>query len=184
MTIKRLLLLSGALLVIGFLFLMLQRNWLIIHVAYFPFSPTAAASSKSASVSYQKQISIDYYKNNTWVHEDGTVMWHENDSAQTLKQLIKQWLNVLQDAHLLRPHVAVVTVAVASNNSEAYISFDNTLFSKEMSIRHKWFIIESLCKTIRNNELPLQALTVLHNDRIMEDDHLDFSHPLSLESRL
>ncbi len=163
---------------------MLQRNWLIIHVAYFPFSPSAATSSKNTAVSYQKQIGIDYYKNNAWVHEECTAMWHENDLAQTLKQIIKQWLNVLQDAHLLRPHVAVATVAVASTNSEAYISFDNTLFSKEMSIRRKWLIIESLCKTIRGNELTLQSLTLLHHDRIMDDDHLDFSHPLSLESRL
>lgn len=111
-------------------------------------------------------------------------MWHEHDAAQTLKQIIKQWLNVLQDAHLLRPHIAISSVAVSNGSNEAYISFDNTLFSKELSIRAKWLIIESLCKTIRDSGLSIQALSLLHHDHFMDDDHLDFSHPLSLESRL
>lgn len=182
MSTKRLLLLTGFLVLVGFLFLMLQRNWLIIHVAYFPFSPTT--NTKVVSQTYQKQLTISYYKNTTWVHEECTALWHEQDPAQTLKQVVKQWLNVLQDAHLLRPHLAVSTVAFASGSNEAYVSFDNVLLSKELSIKNKWLVIESLCKTIRDSGLTIQALTLLHNDHCMEDDHLDFSHPLSLESRL
>ncbi len=184
MSIKRLLLLSSLLLVGGFLFLMLQRNWLIVHVAYFPFSPTSTADNMKSAPAYQKQITISYYKNGGLVREESIAMWHENDIAQTLKQVVKQWLNVLQDAHLLRPHLAVATVAVATGSGEAYVSFDSALFIKEMSIKSKWLIIESLCKTIRDNELALHALTLLNNDHPMDDDHLDFSHPLSLESRL
>ncbi len=183
MSTKRLLLLSSFFVLVGFLFLMLQRNWLIIHIAYFPFSPSTT-TSKTTSQTYQKQLTISYFKNNTWVHEECTALWHEQDPAQTLKQVVKQWLNILQDAHLIRPHIAVTTVSIAGSTNEAYVSFDNVILSKESSIKNKWLIIESLCKTIRDSGLNIQGLTLLHNERCMEDDHLDFSHPLSLESRL
>ncbi len=183
MNTKRLFALSALLMVLGFVFLMLQRNWLIIHVAYSPFAP-GRSLAKTNSPAYQKPITIDYYKNNGWVRQEATILWHEHDLALTLKHIAKQWLNVVQDAHLLRPNLAVTTVATSSNNTEGYITLDGPLFSKEMSIKNKWYIIESLCKTLRDNEIGIQSLTIMLNDHFMEDDHLDFSHPISLESRL
>lgn len=137
-----------------------------------------------AGPTQQKTITISYPKNGNWINEQATILWHAEDTSLTLKHLIKQWLQVLQDAHLINPHLAVTTVAVTPTSGEAFISFDSPLLQKDCSLHAKWLIVESLCRTIRTNELTVSSLMLLQADRSMPDDHFDFSHPISLENRL
>ena len=182
---KQLFIISAICLGLGSLVFMLHRNWLIIHIALMPLEKNnKIASTMQNNVALPQPITISYYKNGNWLHTNDTVLWHENDTAFTLKHLLKKWLEILQEANLLSKHIAVTTAAVASTSSDAFISFDTTLFNKEMSIHAKWIIIESLLKTILDNNLTLHSLTVLHNDACMQDDHIDFRQALSLDSRL
>lgn len=184
-SVKRLLIVGSLCFTLGGLLFMLHRNWLIIHIALFPSQTlNNVDASMQKNVAFPHPVTISYFKNNVWLHENSTVLWQENDTAFTLKHLLKQWLQIIQDAHLINRHLAITTVAVASTSNDAFISLDAPLFNKEMAIKTKWFIIESLLRTIRDNGLMLHTISLLHHDHVMPDDHLDFSQPLSLDSRL
>jgi hypothetical protein len=185
-SIKRLFIVSSTCIALGALLFMLHRNWLIVHIALFPSQGLNATNSatQANTVAYPRPVTISYYKNSAWLSENSTVLWQENDPAFTLKHLLKQWLQVVQDANLLNRHLAITTVAVANTSNDAFVSFDAPIFTKEMAIKTKWLLLESLLKTIRTNKLTLHSITILHHDHCMPDEHLDFRQPLSLESRL
>ena len=183
MKLKTIIFLVLTALAAGTLFFMVQRNWLVVHFAFSPFSSDQHIGAP-ITVAQQKKIKIYYRKNSAWHHEDVSVIWHEQDMAQSLKHIVKQWLSVLQDAHQLAPNTSVQSVAVASTGSDAYISFDASLFDPTWSIARSWIIIESLSKTIRMAEVPVHAIALLVDNVPMSHDYLDLVVPLSLEERI
>ena len=183
MKLKTIIFLVLTALATGTLFFMVQRNWLVVHFAFSPFTGDQHAGMP-VTAAQQKKINVYYRKNSAWHHEEVAVIWHEQDMAQSLKHIVKQWLSVLQDVHQLAPHISVQSVAVASTGSDAYISFDASLFDPAVSITRSWMIIESLGKTIRMAEVPIHAIALLVDNVPMSHDYIDLSIPLPLEERL
>ena len=131
-----------------------------------------------------KKINVHYLKHGKWHHEEASVIWHEQDLAQAMQHVVKQWLSALQDAHLVAPNISVESVAISTPGSDAYLSFDENLFDQNWSIMHKWSVIESLTKTLRMAEVNVQAITLLVNQKPMHDDYIDLSVPIPLDERL
>ena len=173
----------GAVLV-GAVFFMLQRNWLVIHFAYFPFITNNALPQALQTTAQHKTVKAYYFKNDRWHHEDVSVIWHDQDLALTIKHIVKQWISTLQDAGLVAANIIVDSVATSTPKTEAFISFDQTLFDKEWSVARKWSIVESLSKTLHSAEVPIHTMTLLVGGAAMSDNHIDLSHPLPLEDRM
>lgn len=160
----------------------MQRNWLIIR---FTFSPSRVARSVLDQRSNApKIIKLYYYKLDKWHQEETSIIWDKQNASLNLKQVIKQWVKVHQDEHLLSGHLTVESVALSSPGSEAYLSFDRTLFSPEWSILQKWRIIESLFKTIHQANFHIASISLLVHHQRMDDDQLDLSQPLPVQERL
>jgi hypothetical protein len=165
----------------GILFFLIQRKWLIIHFTFNPKELIAIHPQHEAS---RKTIKLFYKKGEKWLHEQTNIVWDEENTAQNTKFLVKQWLLTLQEEHIINPHVSLESIATSTPGSEAYISFDQSLFLPDISIIKKWLIIESLIKTIHYAALPLNSFMLLVHHQPMEDDHLDFSQPIPIQERI
>lgn len=163
----------------GTIFFLIQRNWLIIH---FTFDRPQKMFNQQSSL--PKALKIYYLKDEKWHHEEATIIWDENNAALNLKQVVRQWLKVLQDENLVLPHLALESAALSSPGSEAYLSFDHSLFAQEWSIMRKWQLLESLFKTLHQANFHISNLSLFVHNKPMDDDHLDLSEPLPVQERL
>lgn len=168
--------------VIGIIFFLIQRNWLIIQFTGAPASSTRAMIGKP-NVNSQKTVRLYYWKNDKWHHDDVDIIWNDHQDAHNTKQLIKQWLSLMQDEHIITPSVVLQAVSFSSSGSQIYVSFDQSIFSKDWSITKKWQIFEGLCKTLYYSQSKIQAIRLLVNHQTLDDDHLDFSQMLPVIER-
>lgn len=180
MKLRTILVISTLCLFVGALFFLFQRKWIIVQFSF--FQPSAVTLSEKDTVGH-KSVKLYYWKHEKWNQEEASLIWHEHDAGQNLKQLIKQWLTVMTDERLIAPHVALESVAVSSQDGHAYVSFDRSLFSKEWTIYKKWMILEGLFKSIRFADSSLQNISLFVGQQPMEDDHLDLSMPLPIQER-
>jgi len=72
--------------------------------------------------------------------------------------------------------VSLQNVLISIDETEVYISFDRNLLNEENSTKEKLMLIESLLKTLRDNEITVQQVHLLVHHQEMLDSHLDFSH--------
>ncbi len=161
---------------------LLQRNLLIIH---FPRSQSnAVILEKAHEPSVQKKLRFYYKKSNRWLFEESNILWQESNPANNVKHLIKQWLVVMRDEHLLQAPTILQSVAAAPASNQLYISFDQSLFLQQQSIMDKWLIIESLIKTIHESGLSVGSITLLINHKPWHDDHIELTQPLPIQEFL
>lgn len=160
----------------------MQHNCLIVH---FTFSPLRIAQNVIEQQSNApKTIKLYYWKDEKWHQEETKIVWDRLNPSLNLKQVIKQWVKVHQDEQLVSPHLAVESVTLSSPESEAFLSFDRTLFNADWSIMQKWLIIESIFKTIHHAQFHITSISLLVHHQPMDDDHLDLSQPLPVQERL
>ncbi len=131
-----------------------------------------------------KTIKLFFWRQHKWHHETVTMVWDPQNVGRNATQLIKQWLLVMHDEHVLNRHVSLESIAVSSMGNEAYISFDRSLFAPEWSVIKKWMVIESLIKTVLHNDLSLHSIMLMVHHKPMNDDHIDFSQPLPVQERI
>jgi hypothetical protein len=163
----------------GILFFLIQRQWLIIHWA--SYTPTLGTKEKNKTGEHKKKLSLFYWKNDKFFHDDTYVIWYENTVSENLKTIITKWLTYITDEKIL-PHTPTIeSVAILSTKHEAIISFSAIFDWKEWSIFKKWILIESLCKTIKSVTPEINSLIFLVKNEPMHDEHLDFSHPWPIE---
>lgn len=166
----------------GVVFFLIQRNLLLIHFTLNPFQKSLPSADHDATVSVQTKIY--FWKNESWHHEDTAIIFKKNNQHYNFEQLLRQWIKILQQESLLSPHITLESVALSTPGSDAFVSFDRSLFSSDQSIRQKWLIIESLFKTLHRAHINIQTIMLLVHDNAMDDDHLDFSMPLVVQERL
>jgi hypothetical protein len=166
----------------GVLIFLIQQKWLIINFTG-PAHKKAVTPLSHTGKAAKKTIKLWHHKNHQWRFEEASIIWHEQDSALNLAQIVRQWLTIQHDEHALTPHTALEHTTLSSPGSEAYLSFDRPLFSNALPIKKKWLIVESLFKTIHQAGLCLQSISLLVHGQPMDDEHLDFSRPLPLQER-
>lgn len=169
-------------LLIGALFFLFQRNWLMlqwpIKTAFFD-----GASIKKESIS-KRTVSLYWWKNEKFYHEDEIAIWHDGNDTDNIKHAVDHWLFRMAQEKILLPAIAVDSVALSADGQSAYLSFNQSFTWVEWSIMKKWMLIESLCKTLKSTELAVKNLVFLVKQEPMEDTHLDFTYPWPIDGYL
>jgi len=131
----------------------------------------------------KKKVMLFYWQHESWHHEEIDLLWSEN-VAQTIEYLINSWLTLLDEEKVMNKKVTVQSVAITPNGHEALFSLDRNPFDKASSTYEKWLWVEALLKTLRQNDIKLQAVQLLIHHQPMVDYHIDFSNPWPLEGFL
>lgn len=163
-------LLCAALLISGSLFYFHQQSWIIFS---FPKETTHQANNALLSVKPQ-QVELWAFKQNRWVHETTEIIKSDN-LAQTIQVLLNSWLLFLEEEHITDGQITLQSVALTPTKSEAFISFHQNPLSLQASTYETCMLIESMLKTLRVNQIPLQSVRLLVHHHPLQDDRLNFA---------
>ncbi len=165
--------------VIGALFFLIQRKWLIVQWTFNTEANEITLAKKETVL--KKDITFSWWKNDKFHHDKSTIIWRRDKNAENIKLVINNWLSHVKGEKVLESSISIDSVVLSQSEQEAYISFNQTFSWKEWSIFKKWMLIDSLCKTIKSTGLPIKYISILVNHEPMLDEHLDFSHPWSID---
>jgi len=171
---KRSTIISLTCLILGIMLFLIQQNWILLH---WRFTSSSALPAIKKEAIIRKTIHLYFLKNEKFNTEETTILWDNNNMTHNLKQVVLHWLSCNQEEKNISPSTVFENVII-TNTGEAYLSFNQTLLSKEWSIHKKWYLIESLFKTILKADIQISSVIFLVNQEPMDDDHLDFSQPL------
>lgn len=163
----------------GALFFLIQRKWLIIQWTFSSDKNEMALAKKETVI--KKEITFYWWKKEAMHAKKGTLIWRHDRNADNIKQIISIWIGSLNDEKIIEPGIAIDSAVFSPSGQDLFISFNQQFPWKEWSIHKKWMLVESLCKTIKSTGLPLKYITFFVNQEPMPDDHLDFTHPWSID---
>jgi len=154
----------------GMLFFLLYHKILIVHWSF----PSKIFSSEHVEPVLKKTLTFFFWKNQRWNKEDAEILWHSNE-AQRILYLSNRWLTFLDEEQVLEKKVTVQDACLSQPGKEAYVSFDCTPFSKNISTRQKLMLIEGLSKTLQTAGISVQTIFFLVDHAPLHDPHIDFS---------
>ena len=157
----------------GLLFFSIQKNLLVLNFKTYQLNNKYQEHEISH---FKKLITLYFWQNEQWKSEKIEILWSQ-DNANNLTKLIQNWLVLLTEEQVTQDKVNLQAALVNRNAQTAYLSFDKTLFHKNLSTYQKLLIIEGLLKTVRANQIPVQEIQFLVQHQIIADPHLDFSKP-------
>jgi hypothetical protein len=159
----------------GLLFFAYVHEWIIICGPPRTNYPLMAERGQQ-----KKLIKCFFWHDHRWHGEEVEVLV-SSDVAATLTSLVNRWLTVLSEESVFHRKIVLQNISVTGAGQCAYISFDRSLFNKELSCFDKWMLIEGLLRTIREGGMVVSSVQVLVNHRICDDYHLDLSYPLPIQ---
>ena len=178
--------------ILGTLLFLVRRSWLIVH-----WVPSYSARKLKTDVfedkqPHKKNIFLFYWDGECFKKEKQVFVWLPREGKVSgrlnipwkmgpFKRIVSNWLTLMYEEQIVSKKIAVESVAFSSSGQEVYISFDQPLFLPEWSIYHKWNILIGLRRTIFESGLKIQKITFLVKNEPMQDDHLDFSQPWSVD---
>ena len=152
------------------------NNWIIIR---FPSYANDIAQFYTASHKSKKKVTLFFWKHDQWRKESTQLLWSE-DTATNVEAITKAWLTLLEDEGLITTPVRLQSVLLSPSKTVAYLSFDRNFLPQDGPTYAKWLRIESLLKTIRENDITLSHIQFLVDQQPMFDYHLDFTNPWSI----
>lgn len=155
---------------IGIVYYALQKRLIIIQL---PSSITKSSSPQSHAPS-KKNLMIYYWAQGSFKHESTSIIASDN-KADTLRYIVTSWLTILEQSGSLPKKVGLEAVMLSSSGSDAYISFDRTIFAKNEPTFDKWMRVEGLLKTINAGQLGVSRIHLFVHHQPVQDPHLDFS---------
>lgn len=160
---------------IGVLYYAWQQQWVIIT-----FTTHVQNQSTTASSYAKKQATLYWWHLNRWATESVDMLWG-SDESHNAQQLIQAVLTLTADEHIITKKVVVERVLIYHQTSQLLVFFDQSPFSKNMSIHTKLVFIESMLKTVRENGVKLSGIYFLVNNQPLNDQHLDFRQVWPIE---
>ncbi|MFC1841775.1 hypothetical protein ACFLYA_01765 [Candidatus Dependentiae bacterium] len=157
----------------GALFFAVYNSWIIFQ---FPSHTSEVYHQISSMKAEKKDFWLMYWQNKKWNKEKISLLL-SGDKAKNIQYLVNSWLNLLDEEKVMDKKVSLQTVLLSSCKSQAYLSFDRNPFEKKLTTYDKLMWIESLLKTLRENDIRLQSVYFLVHHQILQDYHLDFSNP-------
>lgn len=167
------LILASICFIFGLLLFAVHREWIIIQI---PQTKDALAIKTNT---HKKSCSLSYWHDNKWHTETSNVIWSDN-RIENLSVLIGQWLTIMHEEKIIKKKVVLESVA-ESASFELFLSFDRSLINKESSTHEKLMVIESLLKTIRDNEPLIKNVRIMVQHQPLADYHLDFTNPWPIQ---
>lgn len=119
-----------------------------------------------------KTVSLFYPDGKNVKKENHALLW-SSSTALALQLLVAEWLLFMQQENKLYKKIVLQSIALNEKETEAFISFDASLFSKQQSAYDKLLIIEALCQTIKSAIPTIHAIMPLVNNTPLEDMHID-----------
>lgn len=151
--------------ILGFGYYAWQQQWIIVNI------PNEFVA-KHCTDCNKKQVTIFYFRDK-WEHEVTEILWSKEET-QNAQQLIQTVLSLLNE-NTETKKFTVEQVLLSYNNQYLLVFFDKSPLPKNISIRVKLMIIESILKTLRENSIKTPFIYFLVNNRPLPDAHLDFS---------
>lgn len=158
---------------VGIISYLLYNRYLIIN---FPFKIRHVEAGLAHMKKKSTSVTLYFWHNNRWQTEKSTVLWSD-DTADVMRQLIKQLLDILEQEQIIEKQISIEQLVLTAHKTQAIVSFDRNILNKKSSTFEKLMIIESLLKTIRENNITVKELIFLTHYKPMHDAELDFSHP-------
>jgi hypothetical protein len=156
----------------GSLFFLYQESWIIFFIPH-QQTPTNIVIEQNSKT---KEATLWAFNSHTRsLKKESIEMIYSDDIAQNLKLLINNWFLFLEEEGLIDKQIIVQSVALCENSAQAFVSINQYPFDKSMSTYQKLMIIESLLKTIRDNNVEISAIRLLIHHKQIVDDHLNFN---------
>lgn len=160
----------------GILFFLIQRNIIILRNPFF----VGESFEEADAISNKKNIVLYVWYNDALRYECREILWPRL-VADRLVLLIKTWLDFADEECQMSRHVSLQAVALSPTNQDIYLSFDRNPFDGQASTFEKILWIESVLKTIRENESSVYNVYFLVDHQPLEDAHIDFLHPWPIQ---
>lgn len=161
----------------GIIFFLIQKNILLIK--FFGKNNTESYLIKDNSISYKTEINLYYFKDYNFYSEKRDFVIFK-DKIETLKHFIGDWLLLLQSEKILKNNINIDFISLSQEQDIVYLSFNRSFLDINWSIFEKWNCIESLLKSLKEAKFKLKEIVFLVDNKVMQDDHLDFSKPWSI----
>lgn len=169
------------LLVFGSLFFLYQESWIIFFMPH----QQAATSISIEQNSKTKEVTLWVFSNNTKsLKKESIEMIYGEDVSQNLKLLMNNWFLFLEEEGIIDKQIVVQSVALSKCGSQAFVSINQYPFDKSASTYQKLMLIESLLKTIKENNIAIASIRLLIHHKQMIDDHLNFDISLPIQGYL
>lgn len=154
----------------GLFFVCYVNDWLIVRL------PAILAHHGQNAHTHvrKKNIKLSYYHADNWHHENVALIW-STDVTQTIHHLVSAWLALLEENGIVKSKLTLQTVLLATHGTEALLSFDGNFLPQEASTYTKWMLVESLLKTLRDNDIPIKTVRLLVHHQPLLDNHIDFT---------
>jgi len=176
MTIKQYFAISISCFTLGLILFALQQKWIIINL------PIHEKKLMVATTTHKKNCKLFYFHNGAWHTETSMLIWSEN-AADNLTLLVNQWLSLATEEKIIKKKT-VLESACVSEQHELLLSFDRSFLYKEASTYEKLMVVESLLKTIKENEPAIKKVRILVHHQPLADYHLNFTNPWPIEGFL
>jgi hypothetical protein len=164
----------------GALFYAIHQEWLFFFCTHklcsVQYGFSGNGDTGDHSVAARKKAVLIFWHHDRWTKETIELVWPA-DTAQALTYLLNSWFTLLDEEHITEQKVAVQSVLLANEGTQALISFDRSPFAKESSTFIKWLLLEGLLKTIRENSVAIANVVFLVRHQPLRDYHLDFTNP-------
>ncbi|MGC2310916.1 MAG: N-acetylmuramoyl-L-alanine amidase [Candidatus Babeliaceae bacterium] len=157
-----------------FCYALYQRYIIFIFPAW--VSPLSATTPKQP---LQKKVLI-FYPHIETLKSEYKEMLFADQQEKNITTLINLWLSLLDEEHMLPKKITLQTALLNASGNELFISFDHAPFCKQSAAYEKYLLIESLCKTLRENGVTTPFIRFLVHHQPLKDYHVDFSSPWPL----
>jgi hypothetical protein len=174
---KRFVILGGASLLAGMLIFALQQGWIIIRS---PRSIIAENYGSSSTAAHKKKITLYFWQHERWQQERTHILWSD-DVQNNATLLINSWLSLLEEDGVMSKKVSLQQALLAQSGNELYLSFDQNPFEDQATTYQKWYWLEGLLKTLRENDIKVQKVHFMVHHQPLTDPHLDFSNGWPLQ---
>lgn len=157
-----------------------QQSWIIIRS---PFQNTITYTFKKNNIK-KKIITLCFWHNNKWHQEKTEIHVYSQKPDDIINYITNAWLKLLHEEHIIQKKIALQSVLISPSSKQAYISFSQSPLDKENSTHQKWLLVESLLKTLRENNIDIQSIYFLVHHQPLNDQNLNFSNAWPLEGFL
>ena len=162
---------SLTLLLFGFVFFLYQESWIILFIPY----QTSRQTNKIAPTHTNKEIVLWLWNNTTQsFQKETTEILYSNDINQNIKLILNSWFLLLEEEGFTDKQINVQTVALCAHDTDAFISLNQYPFDEQASTHQKLMVIQSLLKTLKDNQIPILSIRLLIHHQPLIDEHLNF----------
>ena len=162
----------GLVFLAGIVFYLLHKNMLIVK--FLPSLKFDKNVFDNYNTSFKKEVVFYFWKNNKFYEEKKDFVFFKSKS-ENVKHFVNDWLSILLAERVLAIDVSVLSASLDKNENILFLSFNKNILDISWSIFEKWNCIEALFESLRKANFKIREVVFLVNNKVMQDDHLDFS---------